>query len=77
VEGEDRDDSGQDVDAMYDSGGGDRRADAECLDLVRAAPLKIGYNRAARIVEHMEHEGVVGPQIGTKPREVFISALES
>ena len=38
--------------------------------------LKIGYNRAARIVEHMEQEGVVGPQIGTKPREVFVSALE-
>jgi S-DNA-T family DNA segregation ATPase FtsK/SpoIIIE len=39
--------------------------------------LKIGYNRAARIVEHMEHQGVVGPQIGTRPREVFVSALES
>jgi S-DNA-T family DNA segregation ATPase FtsK/SpoIIIE len=38
--------------------------------------LKIGYNRAARIVEHMEQEGVVGPQIGTKPREVFVSSLE-
>ncbi len=34
--------------------------------------LKIGYNRAARIIEHMENEGMVGPQIGTRPREVFM-----
>jgi DNA segregation ATPase FtsK/SpoIIIE, S-DNA-T family len=39
--------------------------------------LKVGYNRAARMVEQMENEGVVGPQIGTKPREVFVSAIES
>ena len=34
--------------------------------------LKIGYNRAARIVEEMENQGMVGPQVGTKPREVFM-----
>lgn len=34
--------------------------------------LKIGYNRAARIVEYMENEGVVGASDGTaKPREVI------
>jgi S-DNA-T family DNA segregation ATPase FtsK/SpoIIIE len=37
--------------------------------------LKIGYNRAARIVEQMEREGLVGPQVGTKPREVFVRPL--
>lgn len=38
--------------------------------------LRIGYNRAARIMEKMEREGVVGPSDGTsKPREVFINKL--
>lgn len=34
--------------------------------------LSIGYNRAARIIEQMEDMGYIGPQIGSKPREVFI-----
>ena len=34
--------------------------------------LSIGYNRAARIIELMEERGYVGPQQGSKPREVFI-----
>ena len=34
--------------------------------------LRIGYNRAARIIEVMEKEGVVGPSDGIKPREVYV-----
>jgi S-DNA-T family DNA segregation ATPase FtsK/SpoIIIE len=37
--------------------------------------LKIGYNRAARIIEVMEKEGVVGPQNGSSPREVFVQPV--
>jgi S-DNA-T family DNA segregation ATPase FtsK/SpoIIIE len=33
--------------------------------------LQIGYNRAARLVEHMEREGIVGAANGAKPREVL------
>ena len=36
--------------------------------------LNVGYNRAAKIVEAMEGEGVIGPSRGTTPREVFVSA---
>jgi len=34
--------------------------------------LKIGYARAARILDMLEEKGVVGPQDGARPREVFV-----
>lgn len=34
--------------------------------------FRVGYNRAARIVEKMEEEEIVGPSDGIKPREVLI-----
>jgi S-DNA-T family DNA segregation ATPase FtsK/SpoIIIE len=33
--------------------------------------LKVGYNRAARLVEEMEHNGVVGPAQGSRPRDLL------
>lgn len=35
--------------------------------------FKIGFNRAARIIDQMEANGVVGPEEGTKPRKVMMS----
>jgi S-DNA-T family DNA segregation ATPase FtsK/SpoIIIE len=34
--------------------------------------LRVGYNRAARMIEVMEKEGVIGPADGIKPREVLV-----
>lgn len=54
----------------------------EALEIVRSTRkasasylqrrLKIGYNRAARIIELMEEMGYIGPANGSKPRDVFI-----
>jgi len=64
--------------------GGDGERDEkydEAVELVRRTQkatishvqrhLRIGYNRAARIIEDMEREGIIGPQDGTRPRAIF------
>ncbi|MBC7943601.1 DNA translocase FtsK 4TM domain-containing protein [Candidatus Saccharibacteria bacterium] len=68
-------DSGSD-DAMYkdalrvvmDSG----KASASLLQ----RRLRVGYARAARLIETMEEQGIVGPADGARPREVLISSIE-
>jgi S-DNA-T family DNA segregation ATPase FtsK/SpoIIIE len=71
-ESEAREARGEDVDEMFD------QAVAIVAETRNASisyvqrRLKIGYNRAARIVEQMEQEGMVGPQDGTRPRDVFL-----
>jgi S-DNA-T family DNA segregation ATPase FtsK/SpoIIIE len=39
--------------------------------------LKLGYNRAGRIIDQIEEAGIVGPFEGSKPRQVLISDLNS
>lgn len=34
--------------------------------------LRIGYNRAAELIEQLEDQGVVGPSLGSKPREILV-----
>ena len=36
--------------------------------------FRIGYNRAARLVDELEAHGVIGPSEGSKPRKVFLQA---
>ena len=38
--------------------------------------LKVGYSRAARMMDLLEEQGVIGPQQGSKPREVLIESLD-
>jgi S-DNA-T family DNA segregation ATPase FtsK/SpoIIIE len=34
--------------------------------------LKLGYNRAGRIMDQLEDAGIVGPNLGSKPRDVYV-----
>jgi S-DNA-T family DNA segregation ATPase FtsK/SpoIIIE len=36
--------------------------------------FRIGYNKAARIIDELEANGIIGPQMGSKPREVYIKS---
>ena len=38
--------------------------------------FKIGFNRAARIMDQLAEAGVVGPEEGTKPRKVLMTSAE-
>ena len=38
--------------------------------------FKVGFNRAARIMDQLEEAGVVGPEEGTKPRKILMSLAE-
>ncbi|PJC48941.1 MAG: hypothetical protein CO035_00870, partial [Candidatus Omnitrophica bacterium CG_4_9_14_0_2_um_filter_42_8] len=38
--------------------------------------LRLGYTRAARIVDAMEEEGIIGPFRGSKPREILIQEYQ-
>ncbi len=39
--------------------------------------MKIGYARAARLIDELEMAGVVGPQDGPRPREILVSDVEA
>jgi DNA segregation ATPase FtsK/SpoIIIE-like protein len=51
---------------------GTKRASASFLQ----RRLKIGYNRAARLIELMEEKGIIGPPRGSKPREIYVENVD-
>ncbi len=76
---EDDEDGG---DAGDDDMGDDGELFQQALEVLRSSRrastsmlqrrLRIGYNRAARIVEIMEEKGIVGPENGSSPREILV-----
>jgi S-DNA-T family DNA segregation ATPase FtsK/SpoIIIE len=67
-------DGGSDEDDMYDE------AKATVIELGKASAsllqrrLRVGYARAARLLDILEEKGVIGPGDGAKPREVYVKA---
>ena len=76
----------QKVDSMQTSSGGTTVSisDADAQDDGRDAYfdeaaqiiVKVGFNRAARIMDQLEEAGIVGPEEGTKPRKVLMTSEE-
>ena len=78
--------AGSDGDGDGKDGGGDMGDDEElyqqALDVLRSSKrastsniqrrLRIGYNRAARIIDLLEDNGIVGPENGSSPREILV-----
>lgn len=69
----------------FDGGGGDdlfKDAVRVVVDGGKASAsllqrrLRVGYARAARLMEDMEEQGIIGPQDGSRPRDVLISSLD-
>jgi DNA segregation ATPase FtsK/SpoIIIE, S-DNA-T family len=70
-EGEEDDDMGDDGELFaqaYDVLKSTRRASTSMMQ----RRLRIGYNRAARIMDLMEQKGIVGPENGSSPREILV-----
>ncbi|MBN21211.1 MAG: hypothetical protein CL678_07975 [Bdellovibrionaceae bacterium] len=66
-------DSGdEDQDALFEEGVALIRHSGHASASFLQRHLKIGYNRAARMIEMMEARGIVGPSEGSKPRQVLI-----
>ncbi|MBU4275947.1 MAG: DNA translocase FtsK 4TM domain-containing protein [Proteobacteria bacterium] len=69
-------------DGNGEDGAGDDELYPEAVALVRESGqasisyvqrrLKVGYNRAANLIEQMERDGIVGPSEGSKPRQVLM-----
>ena len=80
----DRDSKDEDEDGNGEDGdlGDDGELFAQALDVLRSTrrastsmlqrKLRIGYNRAARVMEIMEEKGIVGPENGSSPREILV-----
>ncbi len=70
------DPEGGDDDELYDEAVGVVKSAGKASASLLQRRLKVGYARAARLLDIMEARGVVGPGEGAKPREIFIERSE-
>lgn len=49
------------------------KSEQKCSISLLQRRFKIGYNRAARIVDELDKRGMIGPQEGSKPRKVYLN----
>ena len=61
---------GDGVDDLYEEAVEIIQAEGKASASLLQRRLSIGYSRAARIIDEMEAKGIVGPQKGSKPREI-------
>jgi S-DNA-T family DNA segregation ATPase FtsK/SpoIIIE len=64
-----------DFDPLYDEAVGVIARSQRATISYLQRELGVGYNRSSRIMEQLQREAVVGPQVGTKPREIFVQPL--
>ena len=66
----------EDFDSMYDEAVAVVAQAGKASTSLLQRRLKLGYNRAARIIDCMERQGVIGPADGARPREVLIGSFD-
>lgn len=76
AEGGDDDDDGMFADEFYEPSLRFIVNTGYCSTSMLQRKFKIGYTRAARIVDIMEQQGIVGPLDGAKPRQVLITTAQ-
>ena len=69
--------SGDDSDELFDEAVATVRDAKKASASLLQRRLKVGYARAARLLDLMEARGIVGPGDGAKPREVFVENAEN
>ncbi len=66
-----------DLDPLFDDARGVVVAFKQGSTSLLQRKLHIGYSRAARLLDQLEQQGIVGPPDGSKPREVYLDAANS
>ncbi|HEU4930195.1 MAG TPA: DNA translocase FtsK 4TM domain-containing protein [Candidatus Krumholzibacteria bacterium] len=65
---------GDDLDPLFDEAKGVVTRYKQGSTSLLQRKLHVGYSRAARLLDQLEQQGVVGPPDGSKPREVYLDA---